>query len=276
MLVISVSCSLGIVVQLLILSDFNDFDNSTIRISFDPDELVNNDEHAAPIRIFNDPVNEANVQVFVLQLRLVNSTNPGLVSLHTRPASLCQIIDDDSKCSIEVLHALAVICFNVVIRIGFEEPHYTYIEPDADEDIDLIFVPRTNLTVNGPIYLAKEDNVQSEQTFRIIVQVADLVPSGENINPTTLGEDYSLGNGTSPFVVAFPPNMQRVVLPVTLIHDDFPEGTEAFRASSSVEDTAEIRGVTFDLPGYLPPIALSAETFVFIEDDDARKDLLFI
>ena len=95
----SVCLSLEIVVQLVIPSDLNDFNSTTIRITFDPDELANDDERPAPIRIFNDPVNEAIEQVFVVHLCLVSSTNPHLISLHIRPASLCRIIDDDSKCS---------------------------------------------------------------------------------------------------------------------------------------------------------------------------------
>ena len=82
----------------------SDFDNTTIRITFDPDELDNDDECSAPIHIFNDPVNEENRQVFVVQLHLVSSTNPGSVSLNTRQASLCRIIDDDSECNNEVCH----------------------------------------------------------------------------------------------------------------------------------------------------------------------------
>ena len=83
----------------------SDFDNTTIRITFDPDELANDDERGAPIRIFNDPVNEANEQVFVVQLHLISATNPGSVSLNTRPASVCRIIDDDSKFNNEVFHS---------------------------------------------------------------------------------------------------------------------------------------------------------------------------
>ena len=84
----------------------SDFDNDTIRITFDPDEdeCANDDDRAAPIRIFNDPVNEANEQVFVVHLRLINSTNPGSVSFSRRPASLCRIIDDDSKCNYDECH----------------------------------------------------------------------------------------------------------------------------------------------------------------------------
>ena len=97
-LIITESC------KLLVLSDLSDFNNTTIRITFVPDELVNDNERAAPIRIFNDPVNEANEQVFIVQLHLINSTNPESVILDRRPASLCRIIDDDGKCINEVYH----------------------------------------------------------------------------------------------------------------------------------------------------------------------------
>ena len=77
----------------------SDFDNTTMRITFDPDELVNDDERGAPIHIFNDPVNEANEQVFVVQLHLISATNPGSVKLNIRQASSCRILDDDGKCN---------------------------------------------------------------------------------------------------------------------------------------------------------------------------------
>ena len=141
------------------------------------------------------------------------------------------------------------------------------MEPDFDVEIDST---PTKLTANGPIYLAKEDNVQSEQTFRIIVQVAGSVPPGENVNPATIGVDYSVGFSTSS-VVEFLPSMQKINFEFTLRADTIPEGTEAFRASSSAADTADVGGI--ELPNYLPPSTLSAETFVIIEDDD-RKCLL--
>ena len=167
---------------------------------------------------------------------------------------------------------------NAVIRIGFEVPRYTYMEPDFETDIiPNAFVPPTNLTANGPIYLAKEDNVQSEQTFRIIVQVADSVPSHENINPATRDIDYSLGpGGTASSVVEFFPFVQRVNFPFTLIPDAFTEGTEAFRVSSTAEDDVELNGMMVNLPEYTPPIALSAETFVIIEDDDRKAHCGYI
>ena len=122
---------------------------------------------------------------------------------------------------------------------------------------------------NGPIYLAKEDNVQSEQTIWIICIVADSVPSSrENINPATIGDDYSLEFAGTGSVVEFPPAMQRVNFKFTLLPDDFPEGTEAFRLSIS---SARIGGTVLDLPNYSPPIALFTQTFVFIEDNDDCK-----
>ena len=144
------------------------------------------------------------------------------------------------------------------------------MEPHFDEVIDSTFVSLTNLTANGPIYLAKEDNVQSEQTFRVIVEVADSVPFGGH--PATISVDYSIGRGGTSSVIEFFPSMQRVNFPFTLFHDNFSEGTEAFHVSYSAEDTGESDGMKFDLPGYSPPIALSSETFVIIEDDD-RKGL---
>ena len=75
----------------------NDFNNSVIRITFNPDEDANNDEHAAPIALIDDTVNEADEQVFVVQLHLVDSINSSAIDLTTRATSLCRIIDDDSK-----------------------------------------------------------------------------------------------------------------------------------------------------------------------------------
>ena len=68
-----------------------------IRITFNPDEVTDVNERATPIPIIDDLVNEADEQVFIVQLHLVNSINPGAIDLTTRAASICRIIDDDSK-----------------------------------------------------------------------------------------------------------------------------------------------------------------------------------
>ena len=77
--------------------DMNDFSNTVIQITFLPDENAPDNERAAPIAIFNDVINEADEQVFIVQLHLINSTNPSGIDLSIRPASLCKIIDNDSK-----------------------------------------------------------------------------------------------------------------------------------------------------------------------------------
>ena len=71
-----------------------------IRIIFAPDEDENRivNDVAAPIAIVDDLINEAIEQVFVVQLQLISSVNPGSIDLTVRQASLCRIIDDDSKC----------------------------------------------------------------------------------------------------------------------------------------------------------------------------------
>ena len=77
----------------------NDFNNTVIRITFDPDdhEGTDDNERAAPIHIFDDLVNEAHEQVFIIQLRLVSSTNSSAIDLTTTPASICKIINDDGN-----------------------------------------------------------------------------------------------------------------------------------------------------------------------------------
>ena len=76
--------------------DLNDFNNTVIRVVFEADEDLAVNDMSAPIAIFDDPINEAAEQAFVVQLRLISSTNP-LSDLTERPASLCRIIDNDRK-----------------------------------------------------------------------------------------------------------------------------------------------------------------------------------
>ena len=77
--------------------DLNDFDNTVIKITFEPDEGAPDNECAAPIPVVNDLINEADEQVFIVELRLISSTNPAGIDLTIRPASLCRITNDDSK-----------------------------------------------------------------------------------------------------------------------------------------------------------------------------------
>ena len=162
------------------------------------------------------------------------------------------------------------------IRIGFELPSYTYLERMFDEDIDDFFEPESGLAANGPVFLAKEDNVTSEQTFLVVIQTSGSVPPGKFIEPATLGVDYRLPGSTTVVVLQFPPRFQRINFPFTLLFDTLPEGTEAFLASSAPEDTAQLPdGTTVPLSTYLHPNALFSESFIIIEDDD-REFIAYI
>ena len=79
-----------------------------IRITFAPDEseTVTFNDVNVPIAIVNDLINEAIEQVFVVQLQLISSVNPGSIDLTTRQASLCRIIDDDRKCNNVIVYPL--------------------------------------------------------------------------------------------------------------------------------------------------------------------------
>ena len=86
-----------IIIIFFFLPDLEDFDNTVIRIIFEPDENVADNEGAAPIPVVNDLINEADEQVFIVELHLISSTNPSAIDLTTRPASICRIINDDGK-----------------------------------------------------------------------------------------------------------------------------------------------------------------------------------
>lgn len=76
--------------------DSADFSNATITITFQPDgdKVIN--QLDVPVPIIDDTINEANEQVFVVELRLVSSENPSSVTI-ARQTSLCRIIDNDCK-----------------------------------------------------------------------------------------------------------------------------------------------------------------------------------
>ena len=141
------------------------------------------------------------------------------------------------------------------------------------ENIDRFFVPESGLPVNGPIYLAKEDNVTTEQTFLVNVQVSDSVPPRQDIHPATLDVDYrlSVAVGTSA-ELQFGPRDQRIMFPLTLFSDNLPEGTEAFLVSSAPGDNVILPdGTIFPVSTFQNPnAALFAETFVVIEDNDRK------
>ena len=93
---INILCIFDILSIIIYISDLADFDDAMVRVIFDPDEDMDNSVQNAPIPVVDDLINEAE-QVFVVQLKLNSSTNPGSVSLTQRPASLCRIVDNDRK-----------------------------------------------------------------------------------------------------------------------------------------------------------------------------------
>lgn len=66
-----------------------------INVTFPADEFgtqINN--VMSPVSIFDDEINEALVEVFIIVLTLENAINPDRVVI-TRPSSLCRIVDND-------------------------------------------------------------------------------------------------------------------------------------------------------------------------------------
>ena len=175
---------------------------------------------------------------------------------------------------------IILLNYTTAIRIGFEVARYTYIEPMFDTSIDdFDYIPPTNLSENGPIYLAKQDNVVSEQTFLVVITTRDTVPSESGFRPAQLNSDYggigaSTIDGTS-VVRQFGAADQRMLFPFILLHDDIPEGTEAFLASTSAEEEALVDGMSVQVPGFLSPTTLFPQAYVIIEDND-RKFLYYL
>ena len=152
-----------------------------------------------------------------------------------------------------------------------------------EEPIDEFFPSPTGRPENGPIFLAKEGNVISEQTFLVSIQVTDSAPSGTSIQPATIEQDYRItapvaGRAIKSVVETFHFFEQRIPFRFTLFPDTLPEGNETFQASVSPEDERVLPdGTTEVFPIALNPQFLSSEIFVTIIDDDRKFQLnLFI
>lgn len=145
------------------------------------------------------------------------------------------------------------------IRIGFELPRYEFLEPQFEEFIDEFFVPESGLPINGPVYLAKENNVITEQTFQIVIQISNVAPPGEGIQPATPDEDYQANQVST---INFLPTEQRMDFPFVLLTDNNPEDTEAFQIGAT--PSSQIG------PIYQAPSAFFPQTFVIIQDDDSK------
>ena len=171
----------------------------------------------------------------------------------------------------------STIDITTAIRIGFELPGYTYMEPMFEEIIDQFYISPTGLPVNGPIYLAKENNVTSEQTFLLSIQVTDSTP-GLNIRSATLDADYRIASpGQTARTLPFLATNDRIDFQFLLFPDTLPEGNEAFQLSVSPQDTQMMSdGTIATFPTFLNPESLASETFVVIEDDDRKFEIFAI
>ena len=102
----------------------------------------------------------------------------------------------------------------------------------------------------------------SEQTFLVSIQVTDAAPSG--IQSATFGQDYSVP--TLIHSTLFHSFEQRVPFVFTLLADAIAEGTEAFQASVTPEDTRDIGdGIMEQFPTSLNPLTLASEVFIVID-----------
>ena len=83
------------------------------------------------------------------------------------------------------------------------------------------------------------------------------------IQPVTLGQDYRFGQvGQTSQTELFLPSQQRIPFLFELLTDTLAEGTEAFQASVSPEDTEDLGGGVEQFPTFLNPKFLSSEIFI--------------
>ena len=134
------------------------------------------------------------------------------------------------------------------IRIGFEKEINRFTEPAMFED-------------DAFIYVAKENNVSSEQTFMISFQRRDSVPQDSGFAIAKDREDYR--GIPQEFLQDFSPRDERIHLHFQLLADSVPEATEAFQISLSPQVSP-----TFDSAN-----VLFTRTFVVIDNDDSESKL---
>ena len=123
---------------------------------------------------------------------------------------------------------------------------------------------------NGPVFLIKEDNVISEQTFLVSFQVIDSAPSGTQ--SAAIDQDYRFaGEGQTSQTEFFPPSQQRIPFPFELRADTFPEVTVAFQVRIFPKDTRDLGGgMVEQFPISLNPLTLRSEIYIAILDNDRK------
>ena len=118
------------------------------------------------------------------------------------------------------------------------------------------------------VFIAKENGVVSEQTFRIAVTVTRNTPD-QNTQPADprMGNigDYEIPSESN--VLRMEPQYQAIPFNFRLFGDDIAEGTEAFQISTAAQ---------LNSSSFLGPTVLSSTTFIIIEDDDSKFNLLSV
>ncbi len=138
------------------------------------------------------------------------------------------------------------------IFIGFALPNTTYLEVEADHQIQII---------------KGEGNV-TEQTISFMVNLFLTAPPGlGNANPSADGEDNDFFIESSSFQPILPEETETFVTGLTIFADNLPEVTEAAQLRLSLPTEIYRMFPGFEtLPQY-------PEFFIIIEDDD--RELLY-
>ena len=220
---------------------------------FPADEIVNIADVEEVIPIVDDEIDEAQEQVFIILLEVLEAVNFDLITI-TRNTSFGRIIDNDGE-PLSTLNypvtKLMLLFLLLGIQIGFALPEYSFTEPDFE-------------TIVNDIVLVREGGRRSEQTFQVSISVGGTI----NINPATLEfededtADYRLTAPQDFIMLNFPPDQQNITL-FFLFPDELPEGTEAFRATSTPSQ---------NFPNYGPPSMGGAFAFtdILICDNDGK------
>ena len=153
---------------------------------------------------------------------------------------------------------------SAVIQIGFESQSYKVTEPNPDDEN----------SINNLVYLIRENNRTTEQTYSVDLTVGD---PGGNTKPATIETsninqnfDYSLGSTDLTKVnVLFPPTMDKIPFRFSLNPDLAVEGTETFRATSAQVIPSGYFPV-FQIPS---DVNAFATTLIHILDNDGKYQL---
>ena len=136
--------------------------------------------------------------------------------------------------------------FNTAIKIGFEQPSYTFIEPPSVEMFH--------------VSLVKEGGRLSEQTFEVQIQVSDMT---NPFLPASPGEDYNHPKNIS---VLFRADEEFVPWYFEIVPNQNPEENEAFHVQVS----------SVDFPHFLTSnSSLFTETLIVIKDSQSKDSTNF-